>query len=428
MMEAPVEDRVMVVSSDGHAGAEMDDYRAYLDPGYGDAFDVYAAMYREVAGGRSTDLKAMSRKVSAADLAAWKRDYLDTGRLEGYSDPVRRCAELDRNGVAGELLFPDFGVPFGPFPASVASWTDQDWEWSIDQAVVGFRAYNRWLVDFCAAAPGRLAGQAAIIFQDPGSAVADIHWAKEQGLAGIVFVSSPGDKALYDKEYEPVWTVAEDLELPVNFHVAISSAIPHLPVSANQAAALAQIGSDVMEIAHRVLAALIWGGVLERHPRLKVVFTEQHSDWVIGHLARMNHSYDNSNIKSGLHQICPRRPSEYFERQCYLGSSIFSRGEVRGRAQIGLEKMMIGLDYPHYEGAFRHDTLEYFRATFGAERVPEAEARKMLGETVVSVFGLDAAKLAQTGSQIGPTYAEILAPPQTYEMPGDVLRPLQTVG
>jgi hypothetical protein len=65
----------MVVSSDGHVGAEMDDYREYLDPGYNEAFDTYAATYRDLAGGRSTDLKAMSKKVSAEDLAAWKRDY-----------------------------------------------------------------------------------------------------------------------------------------------------------------------------------------------------------------------------------------------------------------------------------------------------------------------------------------------------------------
>jgi hypothetical protein len=121
-------------------------------------------------------------------------------------------------------------------------------------------------------------------------------------------------------------------------------------------------------------------------------------------------------------------PSEYFDRQCYLGSSIFSRGEIRARAQIGVDKMMLGMDYPHYEGTFRHDTREYLRATVGVEHVPEAEARKLLGETAVDVFGLDTAKFAATAAEIGPTYADIMAPPKTQEMRGDVLRPLQTIG
>ena len=424
----PMDERLMVVSSDGHVGAEIEHYREYLDPAHLEAFDDYARAFDELAGGRSTDYKPMSRKVNARDLEVWKRDFLDTGRLEGYSDPARRCRELDREGLAGEVLFPDFGIPFGPFPPSAATWAGRAPEPSSDQLRAGLRAYNRWLVDFCSVAPERFAGQAAVSFHDPGAAVDDLHWANEHGLAGIVYTRTPGDRALYDDDYEPIWAAAEALGMPVNFHVAISSEIPQIPASTNPVAALAQLGSELMDIAHKILPALIWGGVMERHPGLTFVFTEQQSDWVIGQLARMNHSYDTRDADSELRRICRVRPSEYFERQCYLGSSIFSRGEVRARDKIGIDHMMLGIDYPHYEGTFRHQTLEYFRATLGAERVPEPEARKMLGETVVEVFGLDAAKLSRIAARIGPTYAEILAEPQTYKMPGDVLRPLQTVG
>jgi predicted TIM-barrel fold metal-dependent hydrolase len=426
MAEDMPTERLMVVSSDGHAGAEIDDFREYLDPAYRDALNDYARVYKEIGGGRSTDLEPMSKKVTDIELAAWKQDFLDTGRLEGYSDPGRRCAELTREGVAGEVLFPDFGIPFAPFPPSIAARV-RNWVSSVDQVIAGFRAYNRWLLDFCAAAPERFAGQAVINFQDPEAAVADIRWAKEQGFVGIVFAMAPGDKDLYDPDYEPVWAAAEEAGLPINFHVAISTGIPAYTGNAGPVSALRIVGTEVMDIAHRVLTFLIWGGVLERHPNLRVVFTEQHSDWVIGHLARMDHSYFRGG-RSDIRDICKVSPSEYFSRQCYLGSSIFSRGEIRARSQIGVNKMMLGMDYPHYEGTFRHDTREYLRATLGVEQVPEAEARKLLGETAVAVFGLDRAKFAATASEIGPTYAEIMAPAKTEEMRGDVLRPLQTIG
>jgi hypothetical protein len=178
-----------------------------------------------------------------------------------------------------------------------------------------------------------------------------------------------------------------------------------------------------------VLALLIWGGVMERHPRLQFVFTEQQSDWVVGRLARMDHSYDSPLLRnSGIRQVCSMKPSEYFERQCHLGSSTFSRGEIRDRHKIGLAKIMLGMDYPHYEGTWRHQTREYLRATLGAEQVPEAEVCQMLAENVIDVFGFDQAKLAPIASRVGPRYSDILEPAtaQSLAIRDDVVRPLLT--
>lgn len=425
----PVAERLMVVSSDGHAGAEMDDYREYLDPEHREAFDRFVVAYWALAGGRSTDLKTISMKFDDDVVERWKRDYLDRGRLDGYSDPGRRLVEIDGDGVSAELLFPDFAVPFAPFAPSVAALSAVGS--TPEQLVAGFRAYNRWLVDFCAAAPERFAGQVAVSFRDPGVAVADIRWAKEHGLVGVVFVMSPDDKLLYDEAYDPIWSTAEELGMPVNFHVGISSGVPSYAGSTQHpATARALSGSGVMDVGHHILSVLIWGGVMERHPRLTFVFTEQHSDWVIAHLARMDHSYDNGTLRHyGIRDVCPLRPGEYFERQCFLGSSIFSRGEIRARHRIGLDKIMLGMDYPHFEGTWRHETREYLRATVGAEQVPEAEVRMLLGETLVRVFGLDATKLSPIAARVGPTYSDLLAPPApSFEISGDVVRPLVTTG
>ena len=174
-----------------------------------------------------------------------------------------------------------------------------------------------------------------------------------------------------------------------------------------------------------VLVHLIWGGVLERHPRLKVVFTEQGSGWVPGRLTSMDYSYEGSYLRRDVREVVKRKPSEYFARQCWIGSSILSRAEVAARHQIGVDKMMIGVDYPHHEGTWNGGNLDYLQATLGAERVPESEARRMLGETIAEVFGFDTGKLAPIADRIGPAPERILTPPAEDKFPrGDVHKPL----
>src|SRR5207245_5598479 len=102
-----------------------------------------------------------------------------------------------------------------------------------------------------------------------------------------------------------------------------------------------------------LLPSLVFGGVLERFPRLTVVFTETHSDWVRGMLARMDHAYERSDLRRDIHDVLPMRPSEYWLRQCYIGSSIFSRAEIAAREQVGGAEMMNGIDFLQRQGAWR---------------------------------------------------------------------------
>jgi len=82
------------------------------------------------------------------------------------------------------------------------------------------------------------------------------------------------------------------------------------------------------------------GAICARHPDLKVVFTEQGSAWVISTLAALDYSYNGSYLKRDLRAVVKRPPSEYFYRQCWLGSSLFSASEVEARHQIGIDLML----------------------------------------------------------------------------------------
>jgi predicted TIM-barrel fold metal-dependent hydrolase len=338
--------------------------------------------------------------------------------------PQRRIAELDREGITAEVLFQDFATPFMmSSPTRAASLKIA--EASVEQMSAGYRAYNRWLADFRSATPERWIGMAAISFHDIEAASKEIHAAKDLGFGGIAIPAVADTDRLYQAEYDPLWAAMQDLQLVANIHVAIANKIPIYLDPPTTTAGRAMVGADIFTGARNLLPSLIFGGVMERYPDLTFVFTETHSDWVRGALLRMDHAYQRSDLKRDIRDVIPLPPSEYWQRQCHIGSSIFSRAEIAARQSIGVDKMMIGMDFPHSEGAWRHGTLNYLQATFGAEHVPETDARRMLHHNATSVYGFDLPALDRISAQTGLDTNTLLTPPDTQpDLRGDLNRPL----
>ena len=149
-MQPLADDRYIVISSDGHAGAEMLDYRDYLERRYLDEFDVWAKSY--------------------------VNPYADLQGETAYRnwDSAARLRELEDDGVVAEVLFPNTIPPFFPSGNLLARPPTPD---TYELRWAGLRAHNRWLADFCADAPGRRAGMAQIFLNDVDDAVAEITWA-----------------------------------------------------------------------------------------------------------------------------------------------------------------------------------------------------------------------------------------------------------
>jgi predicted TIM-barrel fold metal-dependent hydrolase len=415
--------RITVISSDGHVAARMGDYRPYLEARFLPDFDEFLVEYGK-HGVATTDTANITDRLDPEAARAWKENVADPGRLDATWSPERRAAELDREGITGEVLFQDFGTPFVmSSPTRAASLNIA--EASIEQVSAGYRAYNRWLADFRSVAPERWLGMAAISFHDVDAAVKEVHQARSLGFAGIAVPAVPDTDRHYQAGYDPIWAAMQDLGLVANVHVAIANRIPAYVGAPTVTAGRALVGADIFTGARNLLPSLVFGGVLERFPRLKVVFTEMHSDWVRGMLARMDHAYERSDLRRDIRDVIPMRPSEYWLRQCYIGSSIFSRAEIAAREQIGVGKMMIGMDFPHSEGAWRRGTLAYLQATFGAVGVPETDARLMLAENAALVYGFDLAALGQISGRVGLDLDQVLtAPAAPPAWTGDLDRPL----
>lgn len=170
-------------------------------------------------------------------------------------------------------------------------------------------------------------------------------------------------------------------------------------------------------VTYRPFWMLLWSGVLERHPRLRLCFTEAGGMQV----PWMNAYFDEWVMRyrppEWIREAISMRPSDYWYRQCHVGCSAHSsRAEIDARYQLGVKNIMWGSDYPHPEGTWPASMArikELFRA------IAESEVRLMAGENAAGVYGFDLALLRTIADTIGPAVADVTG---TQTDPADATR------
>lgn len=383
------DERYIVISADGHAGGNIPDYRPYLESKWHEDFDAWAADYENPYEDLEGDLGARN----------W--------------DSARRMADLEADGQAAEIIYPNTIPPFFPKTSLTAqppavTKADSDRRWA------GLQAHNRWLVDFCNDYPGRRAGVVQINLHDVDNSVKEIRWAHEQGLTGGVLLpgTPPGSgiEQLHHACYEPIWQACEELGMAVNHHTG-SAAPPMGPDPEDTITFLL----EVSWYAHRAFYQLILGGALERHPNLQLVFTEQGTAWVPDELLRLDYFFDRMNSSDGSQEqvwgaeVMARlslKPSEYWARQCHVGASFIRPMEMGVRHQVGVDRIMWGSDYPHKEASSPYSREAIALAFAG---VPQHEAEQMLSLNAAKLYGFDLDFLRPIADRIGPRVDEVFA-------------------
>jgi predicted TIM-barrel fold metal-dependent hydrolase len=256
--------RYLVISSDTHAGPPAERYRDYLDPKYRPAFDEDLKMVKEMN-------RARSAMTEAGDFEAkWEAETGDGGRRASW-DPAARDAELDKEGVAAEVIFPDADVLAGaasaPFHAGLGSAGDLDGELVMAGAV----AHNRWLEELCSSSPERRCGVATVpILHDIEAAVAEIERLATAGFRAIMIPTVWVDKPSYnDLRYKPVWSACESHGMVVHVHSGGASR----DIAVDAPGLIAIYATEAWWWAARPLWVMLWGGVFERHPGLRFAIT-----------------------------------------------------------------------------------------------------------------------------------------------------------
>ena len=131
--------------------------------------------------------------------------------------------------------------------------------------------------------------------------------------------------------------------------------------------------------------------------------TEQGATWILEALERLDGQYDLPMFRHMRREL-PRKPSEYFERNGYIGAAFMDGDVVKVRHEIGVDKLMWGSDYPHIEGTWPHTAQKLGDAFQG---VPRSECERMLGGTAAEVYGFDVEKLTKLATEIGPKSGSI---------------------
>jgi predicted TIM-barrel fold metal-dependent hydrolase len=389
----------VIVSTDGHCGADLYGYKPYLPKRLHEQFDSWARTYHDPWSEFDTELDDFRIGVAS------------------YSSPVnwdsaKRQEYLSREGIAAEVLFPNTAPPFFPSGSIGAHrpGTAEDEE----NRYAGLQAHNRWLVDFCNDVPGRRAGIAQISLRDVDRAVEEIQWARNHGLRGILL---PPDSMfqlnhLYYPRYERVWALCEELEMPIHRHAIVASEA----ASDENGYAGGLVGMfEIHFYTMRPLVHLILAGVFDRHPGLKVVFTEYRTRRLHPLMEQLDGYIHAAKHESTLLQAfgmdaakaLKRLPSEYLATNVYYGSFL-DQTDIAQRYDTGLEKIMWGADFPHHEGTCPYTRLA-LQTNFSA--LPEPEVRQLTSLNAMEVYQLDSGFLQQVADVIGPTVEEIATPP-----------------
>ena len=328
---------VKIFSADSHA-PEGDMFSEYIDREFQFRAPHIQPLQREGKSDLYYTLEgfppfALPERGLSADLSGASSKAEINKNFRGW-DPVARLNDQDVDGVVGEVIHTN-NLGFRLF-------------WLSDQSLqrACFRGYNDWLADYCSQAPKRLVGVPLISVFDLDDAITQLQRAHKRNLLGAMIPLTPlASRPQYDSTfYDPFWAAVQELDTPLILHGITGNAY-ETPLSS-----VAYWREDFtlgMMIrpheAQRVLAQLIFSGVFERFPRLKVNCAENGTDWIpwyVGRLERAARGPFSYPTKLSL------KPVEYFRRNVYF-SYIDEPHVLANRHLLEPDNLMFATDFPH---------------------------------------------------------------------------------
>ena len=227
--------------------------------------------------------------------------------------PSERLKTMDTSGVDYSVLYPSVaglaGEAFGRLE-------DPDLELACVQA------YNDWLIDEWAGASDRFIPQCIVPISPVEATVGEIRRAVAKGHRGVVFPSLPMHLRkvphVSEPEYDPIWEVCQELDVPICLHAGASPELQYPPFS-GLAPALAEALNAVTKPVSSVfvISLLSFSRVLLRQPRLQVVLAESALSWGMLYMEWADHQFDHDGLAREGYDL---KPSEMFHRQCCFTS------------------------------------------------------------------------------------------------------------
>ncbi|MGE0802898.1 MAG: amidohydrolase family protein [Lautropia sp.] len=292
----------------------------------------------------------------------------------GY-DPDVRVEFQQRAGIAAEVLYPSL-------TAQIMSVDDAE------IAKAACRVYNDWIAEFCSRDRARLIGTSALPVHDIDWAVAELHRTAALGLRGcLVNVAPPrGALSYVDRAYDRLWAACEALDQPVILHIITGQAIDPL-VYFHDEKQYPQAPRCMLAVWNEVQETLandfIFGGILDRFPRLKVLCGEYELSWLPNFMFRIDQIQDDFADYLKLPQL-EHQASDYMRTRVFHGM-VDDPHAALGFAAVGYQQVLWGSDFPHVRsiGIETQSRLAQLMSD-----LPEQAQRQLVGGNAARLFNL----------------------------------------
>ena len=325
---------------------------------------------------RGVDLTlSMSAGLTNAEVDAILAE--DPGAMPGVAggwDPAARLADLDADGIAADVLYPTCGL-------SLLQLGDG----ALQEAC--FRVYNDWLAEFCRADSERLLGLALIACWDISAAVEELERACSLGLrGGIIWTAPPVGESFFDPRYEPLWSAAEALGVPLHIHtLGGQRASRDVAKLGTTVEASFHVAVDYRLELQRSLCELVAAGVFARHAGLKVVGAEAGMHFLAEMERRLDSSYRGFWAKLPDNQLA-ELPSWYVRRNVWL-TYISDPVGLLHLDLTGTDRLMWSGDYPHGASTWPRSREVVAREHAG---VKPDDVRKLVFDNCAELYGISA--------------------------------------
>jgi predicted TIM-barrel fold metal-dependent hydrolase len=281
---------------------------------------------------------------------------------------------MEKEGLDLAVLYPTRGL-------QLLSEPDMEAEFAAALA----RAYNDWLYDFSRADPSRLLGAGMVSPFNVEEAVSEARrCVKALGFRAIFLRANVmNGRNWHHPSYDPLWSTLEDLNVPLGLHDSSSSAARQV---GDQFEPNFMLRRDFAQPMEQMLAvgSICAGGVLERHPRLRVAFLEANCSWLPWLLWRLDEGWKREGDvwAPELKML----PSEYFKSQCYASVEPDEEPVKYVIDYIGNDRLVFSTDYPHGDSRFPHAVEAFLQL-----RISDEDKRKILWDNCASFYGLGVA-------------------------------------
>lgn len=294
----------------------------------------------------------------------------------GGWDPHERIKEMETDGLSAEVLYPTLGLDL----------------FGLDDAALQeacFRVYNDWLIEYCQAAPDRLVGIPCISVYNIDHAIQELERCTKAGLKGAIIWQVPhADLPFHSSHYDPFWAACQELDAPVSLHILTGHGYnKHKERRKGVEHYRGSVNLKLHDIAN-ALFELIFYGILDRYPRLKVITVENEVGWMPFFIQQWDYYF--RRFRGVNPPPITKDPSEYCKNQVY---ACFFNDHVGGRNfewWWGVDNCMWSNDFPHPNSTWPN-SRKVIERDLG--HLPRETRAKLLSINVAGLYGMDLSRL-----------------------------------